>query len=161
MNQPIDHGLAQSARAAAALKAYDENEGWYRALPEAEQDGRNYEHYEDTILTVVHELAETLRAQLAGGSVATAPSPAAPVERSAVEHTEGCHTCGVWVCADCGARRQYASRFSALPQTCGRCSSADGQMLAARHRPGRAEDHRDGFDKAVAAGLALRYPLGS
>lgn len=156
MDQSIAHDPQQSARAAAALKAYDENEAWYRALPEAEQDGLNYEHYEDTILTVVHDLATALRG-LSSDRATAAPSLAAP----ALSDATPCPACGVWSCADCGRRRQYASRFSTQPQRCGRCGSSDGQMLPVHHREGRAGDHREGYAAAIKDGLTLRYPLGS
>lgn len=45
-----------------ALAQYDENERDYHALPEREQEGRNYEDYEDNKLAAADSLAEALRA---------------------------------------------------------------------------------------------------
>ncbi len=45
-----------------ALHNYRHNEAIYRALPDSEQQGSNYEHYEDAILTNVHQLANALAA---------------------------------------------------------------------------------------------------
>lgn len=48
--------------ARTALATYDSNEDTYHALPDAEQEGKNYEDYEDGILANVHDLAAALRA---------------------------------------------------------------------------------------------------
>jgi len=70
-----------------------------------------------------------------------------------------CNACGTWICRDCGARRGYASRFSSAPHRCAKCSSASGHMVENTHRQGRAGDHEASYQKAVADGLHVRYPL--
>lgn len=70
-----------------------------------------------------------------------------------------CPGCGTWVCNDCGARRQYASRFSAKPHNCPRCRGRTGQMLPVRHQQSRAEDHLEIFHRISDEGRIPRYPL--
>ncbi|MFT4284299.1 MAG: hypothetical protein QM598_05635 [Protaetiibacter sp.] len=59
---PADELPALLDAARGALRSYQDNEDAYHALPEAEQGGSNYEHYEDSILGNVHELANALTA---------------------------------------------------------------------------------------------------
>lgn len=66
------------AAAREALATYDTNEAVYHALPDDEQEGGNYENYEDKILGNVHELASTLRALIEPPATDTAPGAVVP-----------------------------------------------------------------------------------
>jgi hypothetical protein len=79
-------------------------------------------------------------------------------EQKTIAHN-ACPACGTWACADCGARRQYANRFSRNPHRCPRCSSANGQIRPVHHEPGRAIDHVESYTEMIAEGKVPRYPL--
>lgn len=61
-DQVTDELPALLDAAYAALHSYRDNEDTYHALPDSEQEGSNYERYEDSILSNVHQLADALTA---------------------------------------------------------------------------------------------------
>jgi hypothetical protein len=70
-----------------------------------------------------------------------------------------CRACGTWVCDDCGAKLADASRFSGQPHHCPKCSSAQGRMAPVVHRARRANDHEESYQRGIADGGLLRYPV--
>lgn len=64
-----------------------------------------------------------------------------------------CLACGAWVCADCGVRQLYWSRYRQNTPTCRNCKGTAGELQPVYHRKPMQKRHNQWY-----AGLRDRYP---